>query len=387
MTGPAITPIRVGDPAALLEPLRRALSGQAPIHPYADGPAQVPPHERADLPAGLALVVGTSGSTGAPKLSLLTAAALRASAEGTERVLGGPGRWQLALPPTHIAGLQVLTRSLVAGTDPVLPDRGPGSAAGGPFTAAGFAAAAARLGGKARGPAYTSLVPTQVVRLLDDPDGTEALRRFSAVLVGGAGTPPALRARAEAAGVRLIATYGTSETAGGCVYDGDPLPGVRVAVEDNGRIFLGGPTLASGYLGPVAESGFVERDDERWFATDDLGELTAEGHLRVLGRRDDVIVTGGRKVHPRVVEEAVAAAYPQLTTVVAIGLPDPEWGQAVALAVAGPNAPSLAEVREGLRGVLPAYALPRRLRTGEIPERGPGKPDRRALWEMGEWQA
>ena len=363
--------VDASDPPALLPRLRRALEGDAPLHPYAGTPLPLPAHDAADLPADLALVVGTSGSTGEPKLALHGTAGLLASANATYAVLDGPGQWVLAIPPHHIAGLQVLIRSLVAGTTPVVMDRTRG------FTPAAFAQATQRLG---EGTAYTSLVPTQVTRLLADKVGTATLQRFSAVLVGGAAVPLALREQTGAAGVRLVATYGMSESAGGCVYDGRPLPGVEVAVDESGRIHLGGATIAHGYLGRPAEA-FTRRGDVRWFATDDLGELTADGELRVHGRIDDVITTGGMKVHPRVVEEAALAAYPHLRAAVAVGIPDPEWGQLVALALVTDTAVTTDEARARLRGLLPAYALPRLVRTSAtpLPERGPGKPDRRAI--------
>lgn len=336
----------------------------------------MPPHDPNDLPPGLVLAVGTSGSTGEPKLALHDADSLRASAAGTYAVLHGPGQWLLAIPPQHIAGLQVLVRSILAGTTPVIMDRDDG------FTPQAFAAATAALTGET---AYTSLVPTQVARLLDDPAGAAALRRFAVVLVGGSAVPLTLRERALAAGVRLVATYGMSESAGGCVYDGRPLPGVEIAIDDDERIHLGGPMIAHGYLGrpDLTAAGFSTRVGLRWFATDDLGAIGADGRLTVHGRRDDVITTGGLKVHPRVVEEAVLTAYPGLKSVVAVGVPDPEWGQIVALAVTGEHPPTRDEVRDRLRGELPAYALPKVVRVlPHLPERGPGKPDRRAIAAM-----
>lgn len=391
---PRLVPTYAGDVPALLAALRAALDGGPALLPYADTPLPLLGHlpdgafPDGDLPDGLALAVATSGSTGSPKLSLLTASALRASAAATHAVLGGPGRWLLALTAAHIAGIQVLVRSVIADLAPVLLDRS------GPFEAGAFARAAGALG---EGPAYTALVPTQVARLLADPTGTAALARFDAVLVGGAATPPSLRTRAADAGVRLVATYGMSETAGGCVYDGQPLPGTRIALDADGRVRLGGPTLASGYLGRPDESAaaFVESHGQRWFVTDDLGEIARDGSLRILGRLDDVIVTGGLKVHPRVVEEAALAHLPGVTDAVAVGVPDPEWGQAIVLAVTGTSARvTTAEVRERLGGELAAYALPKRvLVLDALPERGPGKPDRaavaaRAIREaVGEWGA
>ena len=369
----------VPDLGALLPRLRRALSGGEPVAPYPAGgsPPPLPRHAPGGLPEDLALVVGTSGSTGTPKLAMLRAGALTASADGTHAWLGGPGQWLLAMPATHVAGMQVLLRSLRAGTSPVVADMttafGPGP----------FAAAARRMDSGAR--RYTALVPTQVLRLLEDPVGTQALRSFAAVLVGGAALDPGLRARAEAAGVRLVATYGMSETAGGCVYDGSPLDGATLRLDD-GRVHVGGATLADGYLGrpDLTHAAFaVDRDGSRWFRTDDAGRIDDEGRLHVEGRLDDVVVTGGLKVAPRPVEEALVAHVAGVREAVVVGTPHPEWGQAVsALLVLREDAPvpTLEDVRAALRGVVPDHALPRRVRVADaVPLRGPGKPDRRSV--------
>jgi len=374
----------------LLPRLAAALAGDAPVLPYAaSAPAPVvPAHDPADLPAGLAVAVGTSGSTGTPKRALLTAAALTASARATAEHLGGPGQWLLALPAHHVAGLQVLLRSLEAGTTPVAMDLSDG------FLPQSFLAATAQLEpGRRR---YTSLVPTQLLRLLDSPGGgPDALRTFDAVLVGGAAMPPRLRARAERARVRVVATYGMSETGGGCVYDGTPLRGTDIAFDDEGRIHLGGTTVAHGYLGRpdlTAQAFGVDEDGVRWFRTDDVGHTDARARLRVDGRIDDLVNTGGLKVAPRLVEEAIIEHVPGVAEVVVVGSPDPEWGEAVcALVVLEPGAVragvTAADLRAHLRGILPDHALPRRAATAKgIPLRGPGKPDRRAvaaLFSMG----
>jgi O-succinylbenzoic acid--CoA ligase len=307
---------------------------------------------------------------------MLTGAALRASADATHQRLGGQGQWLLALPAHHIAGIQVLVRSLVADTTPVCMDL-----AGG-FTTASFARATAEIISSAR--AYTALVPTQLVRLLASADGCQALTRFAAVLLGGAATPASLLARARGFGVRVVTTYGMSETAGGCVYDGRALEVSRVQLEDDGRIRLGGATLAQGYLGEIAltaDSFSTDMDGTAWFRTDDVGHLD-KGALVVDGRIDDLINTGGLKVVPRLVEAALV----QLDTIaeaIVVGSPDPEWGQVVSAAVVvtpGASPPSLDEVRDQLRALLPDHGLPRRLATlPKLPLRGPGKPDRAAV--------
>jgi O-succinylbenzoic acid--CoA ligase len=365
----------------VLPALRAALDGGPAVLPYAVGaPPPATPGPGAHLPEGLALVVGTSGSTGSPKLAMLTRDALVASATATHERLGGPGQWLLPMPAHHIAGLQVLVRSLVAGTEPVPVDLSGG------FTPAAFASAARRLEGGRR---YTSVVPTQLVRLLADEAGIEALRRFEAVLLGGAASPPALLARAAAAGVRVTTTYGMSETAGGCVYDGRPLGCSRVRVDADGRLHLGGATLAEGYLGrpDLTEAAFTtDTDGTRWFATDDVGHRDEHGRWHVDGRLDDLVNTGGLKVAPRLVEEALTERLPAVAECAVVGVADPEWGEVVAAALVlvdgadGATAPTLADVRDALREVLPAHALPRRVAVVDaLPLRGPGKPDRAAL--------
>jgi O-succinylbenzoic acid--CoA ligase len=359
--GPVSRPLRdVPARADLLLPaLSAALDGSGPA--VGAGPRTV-----AD---DIALVVRTSGSTGDPRGVLLSGTALRASAAATATRLGGPGRWLLALPLQHVAGLQVLVRSVLAGTRPVvLPD--------GPFRAPAFVSATAALAG---GPRYTSLVPTQLVRLLDDPAGAEALRAFDAVLVGGAATGADLLDRARSAGVRVVTTYGMSETCGGCVYDGVPLDGVSVRIAEDGRILLTGPVLAAGYTDGVHEP-FVRVDGQRWMRTSDLGSWS-DGRLTVLGRADDVLVTGGTKVSPHAVE----AVLERFGEVVVVGLPDEEWGQVVvAVVVPRPGtAPTLADARAAVADRLGAAHAPRHLVvTGSLPLRGPGKIDRRAATRL-----
>lgn len=381
----AVEPLAVAAGPVSLSVLLRlaaALAGDGPVLPYAaSSPApDVPHHDADDLPDGLAVVVGTSGSTGSPKRAMLTADALHSSARATHERLGGPGQWLLSLPAHHVAGLQVLVRSLEAGTVPVVVDLTDG------FSPRAFCDTVTRLEPGLR--RYTSLVPTQLLRVLDHPDGVAALCALDAVLVGGAPLPPLLRARAAAAGVPVTATYGTSETAGGCVYDGLPLDGTRVALDPDGRIDLGGATVAHGYLGapePTAAAFTTGADGTRWFRTDDVGHVDDDGRLHVDGRLDDLVNTGGLKVAPRLVEEAIAEHLPEVAEVVVVGSPHPEWGQAVsALLVLRPGAaspgPTLADLRARLRDVLPAHALPvRSLVTAEVPLAGPGKPDRRAV--------
>ncbi|MFK5581920.1 o-succinylbenzoate--CoA ligase [Serinicoccus sp. LYQ131] len=334
---------------------------------------------------GGAVLVQTSGSTGRPKQVSLPARALRASGEATADVLGGHGQWLLALPTHHVAGLQVLARSVLAGTAPVALD------SGAPFTVDSFAAAVARLDPDAR--RYASLVPTQVHRLLKDQVGVRALQGLDAVLLGGSATDPDLLRSARQTGVRVVTTYGMSETCGGCVYDGIPLPGVQVRIGAQQRIRLGGPVLADGYPEHPALSAerFVEDTDGRWFLTDDRGVLDpADGRLTVLGRVDDVIVTGGHNVEPADVERALRAL-PQVQDALVVGVEDPEWGHRVAALVVPPDGaagttptgPSVATLRSALVLALPPHALPRQAEVvPALPLLESGKPDRAAARDL-----
>uniref|UniRef100_UPI003D72BECB o-succinylbenzoate--CoA ligase n=1 Tax=Nocardia grenadensis TaxID=931537 RepID=UPI003D72BECB len=316
---------------------------------------------------GIALVVTTSGTTGVPKGAMLTAAALRASGDATHERLGGPGSWLLALPTHHIAGLQVLLRSLLAGTEPTVVD------VSGGFLPEALAGAIAGMRGERR---YTSLVPTQLIKVLETPSATAALAELDAVLIGGAATPSPVYERARDAGINVVRTYGMSETCGGCVYDGVPLTGARVRIE-NDRILLGGEMLAAGYRNMPDHPAFAEPG---WFRTDDAGALQ-DGVLRVLGRLDEAISTGGLLVIPQVVE-AVLATHPAVSECVVLGLPDDRLGQRVALAVvpAPGSTPTLDQLRDHVLAALDAVAAPRELTlVDEIPLLGPGKPDRGAL--------
>ena len=323
-------------------------------------------------------VVATSGSSGAPKGVLLQASALLASASATHDRLGGPGRWVLALPAWHVAGLQVLVRCLIARVRPVVCDLTTG------FDPAGFAGAVAALTGPRR---YTALVPTQLGRLLDSGVvGLTALRGLDAVLVGGAAVPPALLARARESGVAVVTTYGMSETCGGCVYDGVPLDGVHVSLDagsslDAGRISLGGPVVARGYRGGADSAFSTDSHSVRWFTTADTGSWDGT-RLAVRGRLDDVVVTGGVKVAPAAVE-AVLLAAGGLAEAAVVGVPDTEWGARVVAAVVpapGSAAPTLDRVRARVKARLGAAAAPQQLLVlPAMPLAGPGKPDRAEL--------
>lgn len=320
-----------------------------------------------DIDDDVAVVVTTSGTTGMPKGAMLTAPALIASASATHDRLSGPGTWLLALPAYHVAGLQVMVRSILAGTVPV--------AISPSFEPAELPSAIEALGS---GPRYASLVAVQLVKALADRDATAALAELDAVLIGGGPMPAAVGERAAAAGIRVVRTYGMSETAGGCVYDGVPLDGVHVRIDD-GRVMLGGETVAKGYRHPVDPNPFAEPG---WFRTDDVGAMDDSGALRILGRVDDAIGTGGLTVLPQLVEAALAT-HPAVADCAVFGLTDERLGQRVAAAVVvvpGAEAPTLAELRAHVEETLDATAAPRELHVvDELPRRGIGKVDRKGL--------
>lgn len=412
---------------------------------------------------GVDMVLRTSGSTtGAGKLVGVSMDALVASARATHKRLGGPGIWVLALPAYHAAGVQVLVRAAVAGThvfnaykeggfDPqhlaqvinaacaaagdAVPSCGDDAA-----SSCGADAASSRAGGAGEAalaaddsgracPVYTSLVPTQLRRALDDEQLRGALARLDAVLIGGAAADAQLLEQAKAAGIKVVTTYGMSETCGGCVYDGQPLPGVSMDVDQaTGAIWLSGPMLATGYLGdeertrrcfvsrpqaqvaegtsdaggtasaaesaeagvggPGAGSGADAGEPaRRWFITSDRGQIV-DGRLQVLGRLDDVIISGGIKVEPGPIE-ALLALNPLVSECAVVGLPDLQWGQVVTAVVVPASMPGLGRVDEGaivsqirvyLEQKLSGAQCPKQVLLADaLPYKGIGKVDRRAL--------
>ncbi len=365
--GPAILPLDAGLPQARLAELLGTLAPDTVEDP--DGVTTARSAGQKAVAEGTAVVIGTSGSTGTPKGVELSAAALLHSARASLARIGArPGeRWLCCLPVTHVAGIQVLVRSLVGGTEPVLADRAD------PQTVA------------ASGCAHVSLVPTQLRRLLASEsrqgdittnNGISALSGFSSVLLGGAAAPGGLLEAARGARVPVVTTYGMTETCGGCVYDGVPLDGVRVEVggEDD-RIRIGGPVLFSGYRGGQEQAAAAA---DGWFVTGDVGRLDAAGRLVVRGRADDVINTGGHKVVPGEVAEALANC-PGVREVAVVGQADPEWGERV-IAVVVPSdpadPPTLELLRLHVRERLPGYAAPSRVvMVGAVPMLPSGKHD------------
>jgi O-succinylbenzoic acid--CoA ligase len=321
-----LEPVIGDDPRDILRGLRSALHGAGPalglgmVH---DLPAEVR--------AGTAVVVTTSGSTGIPKSVILGRDALTAGAMATSARIGD-GTWLLALPASYVAGMQVLVRSIVADREPAWLT--------GAFTPPAFAAAALMMLSTENGervPTYTSLVPAQLTKLLDaamhDSTVLAALRSFETILVGGQAIAAVTMERAEDAGVRVVRTYGSTETSGGCVYDGRPLRGVSVRIAD-GEVQVAGPTLADGYLADAAatDAAFV-RDDTgtRWYRTGDAG-IIEDDILRVRGRIDNVIVSGGINVSLDRVERIVRTI-PGLESAVVVGVSDERWGEASVVVV------------------------------------------------------
>lgn len=283
----------------------------------------------------IALCLATAGSAGQPRGVLITAAALTAAAEASDRFLGGPAHWLLALPVHHIGGIGVLVRSLGAGTAPTILASIGGA---GPFLAEEFVAAtvAARRAADSVGlPLRTALVPTQLLRVLDHGKaGIDALRAFDGLLVGGAATPAAVAKRTAARGIKAISTYGMTETAGGCVYDGRALPGVTVAIRDMdghglGRIELAGPMIARGYR--LHSTLTVDAFPGGRFLTSDSGRMV-DGRLQVSGRLDDVVQVGGVNVSLTAVEDTVMGC-PGIELAAAVAVPDEQWGSLVTVFV------------------------------------------------------
>ena len=359
-TGPAILPLDAGLPPDRIAAMLEAFTPAAVHTP--DGVRPGPAGAGGGVPGEVAVVIATSGSTGEPKGAQLTAAALLHSARASlERLGARPGsRWLCPLPTSHISGLGVLARSLVAGTDPVVVPR----------LADGADPAAWGCG-------YVSLVPTQLRRLLD---ARAELASFEGILLGGAAAPAGLLAAARAAGARVVTTYGMSETCGGCVYDGVPLAGVPVRAAADGRLQIGGPVVFSGYRGRPDLTAAVLADG--WFTTSDVGAVDAAGRVTVRGRADEMINTGGEKVAPGEVA-AVLETCPGVAEAVVVGQPDPEWGERVTAVVvaADPAAPpSLAALRDQVRDQIAGYAAPRALvLVPAIPLLPSGKPDLPAL--------
>lgn len=375
-----LCPVDPANPLALMPLLEEALTGQRTLLPVpADDPQRTnllrnTLRPGAPIDDDVALVVATSGSTGTPKGAILTAANLISSADATHQALGGEGQWLLAMPAAYIAGIQVLVRSMVAGVTPAAINL-----AGG-FHIPEFAARAHELADTGER-TYTALTPMQLAKGLSTLQGIDALRRFTAILIGGAAPNPKLLESARKLRINVVTTYGSSETSGGCVYDGRPLPGARVRV-DNGRVYLGGPMVARGYRG--AGAGTVGDLQNGWFRTSDAGALH-NGILTIHGRIDNVIDSGGFKLHPEVVER-ILLTVPGVTGACVIGADDYRLGQRICAAYTG--SATVADILDQLdelsaAGELPRWQIPKDLKpVPALPLLGPGKVDRMAVRDL-----
>lgn len=304
----------------------------------------------------LAVVVTTSGSTGAPKCVELTHGALRSSALAGLDLIGATAddRWLVCLPLHHVAGLLILVRSRILGTDPVIH--------------AGFSVEQVAAEDAAT---HVSLVPTMLTRLLDA--GVD-VARFDRILLGGAAASPHLLERAAKAGARIVVTYGSTETSGGCVYDGRPLTVVDVRLGRHDRIEISGPVLMRGYRGQPHLTSQVLRDG--WFLTEDVGRWNDDGRLEVLGRTDDVIVSGGHNVPTQAVA-ALLREHPGVADAAVAGRADDEWGE-IAVAYVVPSDPSsppgLDELRRFVGERTDPHHAPRDLRiVADLPRTDLGK--------------
>lgn len=367
------------------------LAGGRPIAPLPADPTaadQVLGMLRPELPvteADAAVIVSTSGSTGTPKGVVLSRSAIRASAAATEQRLGGPGSWLLALPTHYVAGFMVVARAVAAGRPVHQVGR----------ELAGLAAALDA--GDER--TYLSVVATQLTRALRDPALTAALARVDVVLLGGGPAEESLLARAREAGITVVTTYGMSETCGGCVYDGVALPGATVTLQPaegslapsslrrvvesetasphEGRVLLGGPMVFSGYRRNPELTASTLIDGR--VRTNDRGVLI-DGRLQILGRYDDVIISGGLKIDTAAVERA-AREWPDLDGDIAVvGVPDPEWGtRPVAYAESWSGRLDSAGLRSYLATRLARHELPELVALPALPRTSSGKIDREAL--------
>ncbi|HEY9294175.1 MAG TPA: AMP-binding protein [Microlunatus sp.] len=366
--------------------IAEAFAGGPPVAPLPADPVAAPrvlamlQPDQPVVEPDAAVIVSTSGSTGQAKGVVLSRTAITASAEATHLRLAGPGHWLLALPTHYVAGFMVVARATVSGTPVNEVGR---DLAELPETLL-----------RIDQPSYLSLVPTQLSRALKVPRLRTALQRVSSILLGGAPARPQLLDRCRELGIPVVTTYGMSETCGGCVYDGEPLPGVGVelAEEDStgvGRILLGGPVAFSGYrLQPELTASTLIQDhggatsSGAMVRTNDRGRLV-DGRLAVLGRFDDVIVCGGMKIDLAAVERA-ARDWPALGSgeIVMLGVPDPQWGtRLVAYAEGGADATTdLAALQDFLAGQLARHELPKELiMMPRLPRTSSGKVDRQRL--------
>lgn len=318
----------------------------------ADGPALgCGPVESKTVQSDISLLVATSGSTGNPKEIAIRSAALLASASASNKFLkASKGEiWSLLLPLTHIAGINVLVRAMQLETLPLDLRNHKGT-----YPHAD----------------YTAIVPTQLFNALtENSDLLKHLQGATAVLVGGASLSSDLRTQAVAAGINIITTYGMSETCGGCIYDGEPLDGVTFAITDDGRIKISGPVLAD-----------VEKENG-WFITQDLGSIV-DGKLQVIGRSDDVIISGGENISLSAIEATINEKFPDLL-VAAFSMTDNKWGQALHVALQSRDENIAEQISDVLISAIGNHAKPKSvILVDKLPLIGVGKVDRISLAKL-----
>lgn len=329
---PKVVQCVAGSPRELTDAVAASMatyrSGGTPLPIFVVGP-EVDPEaaeaevERLGYPESTAVLMRTSGSTtGTGKIVAHSWDSLIASATATHSFLGGPGVWASDLPLHHVAGFQTVVRSVLAGLTPIsfnLKD---------PVDVREALASADEQ-------TYVSLVPTQLLRVLEAPPLLHSLARAT-FLVGGAGTAGALLERARGAGLNVVTSYGMTETGGGCFYDGLPIGDTEALLKD-GRVSIRGSVVALGYLGDVDPDAFASDQTPRIHRTQDAGQFTAEGRLEILGRIDDAITTGGLTVMPRLIEDATVRATG--AGAIVVGIPDEKWGEAVVAVLDRPADP------------------------------------------------
>ena len=350
--------IRAIDPtwsiAELMARLAKTLVGDGPA--IALGPVSV---EMA--PQRVSLIVNTSGSTGAVKEVGISSGALIAGAKSTHNYLGAtPGQiWSLALPLTHIAGINVLIRSLELGTLPI---------------------DIREIEGKYPFADFTAIVPTQLFRALNgDNYLLEHLISAQAVLVGGAALSPELRSAANDAGINVIETYGMTETSGGCVYNGAPLDGTEIEITEDGLISIKSKSLALTYLNN--HQSWDAKIHNGFFVTSDIGKIE-EGKLIVNGRSDDVIISGGENISLTEVENVITNTFSGVECA-AFALPDSQWGQSLQLAIAGEIRPDQSAINEYLSSHISRAAKVKNfIYLDQLPRTSLGKVDRSKLVEI-----
>ena len=315
-----------------------------------DGPAlSLAPTSTEKVSSRTALVVTTTGSSGSAKEIELSASELLSSARASNKFLGAEfgNTWSLLLPLNHIAGINVLIRSLELGTSPT--------------NLLGYQ-------GKFPKADFTAIVPTQLFRALNgDENLLDHLKSAKAVLVGGAALTSELRLKAEGVGITVIETYGSTETSGGCVYNGTPLEGVEVAVGGDNRIAIKGKMVARDLV-----------DENGWYFTSDAGHFH-DGKLVIDGRVDDIVISGGENISLSAIDRVLAQSYPDIQSA-SFAVADPEWGQAIHIALVGSDPSQESAIQELLSRELGAAAKGKGFHhINELPLIGIGKVDKRAL--------